>query len=724
MDLNLDPRKNLEEVKLERLTPFSYLKKANECLSSPAHKAIGREYLIRALDQLENFKKHEKLLQNLIRKAGLFPYLKRYFPNISPDEELVLDLYKSNIDSSFIFHSMQAKIFNLLMSGRNVVLSAPTSMGKSAIIDSLIAEDKFNRIVIVVPTIALMDETRRRVQKKFGKVYQVIHHGTQEKRKNKNIYILTQERVNERDDLNNIDLFVVDEFYKLAYTNEDPTRVVALNIALSKLLTASKQFYLIGPYIDAIRGMEVITNDYVFIPSEFNTVALNIHEYNINANDLKSKNNQLKKIVESQSGQTIIYCKSQTSIAKVAEFLELIPSVQETSFKMNAIAPLRKYYRWLAKHYGSDWGCTRALSLGIGIHHGALPRAIQQKSVELFNSKKIKYLLCTSTLIEGVNTVAENIVIYDNRNGTFSINNFTHRNIAGRAGRMNQHLIGNVFCLEPLPKQELQSQVVDLPLGQQNSDTPINLLAGIQPEHLSEQSRENLVRFAKSSDVPMEIIQKHSTYKVEAILQAYDLITNLSITELEQIATIKSPNKYLLNLLSEFIKTVEYGSLSRLGLHFKDSDDLRNRLGWYIYSDNHTSYIRERLKYIYSSREGSLLRSEETDKELKITRNIFKHSVPRALMLLQDLLNFEFSSIELPSTADLGYLIHLFEHSHLPSSFSALEEIGIPVETLEKLVTERLGEASIDSLTRYLRMYYKYFDQLNSVDRMFIRQTC
>ncbi|MEZ8695442.1 hypothetical protein AB6D15_25000 [Vibrio splendidus] len=98
-------------------------------------------------------------------------------------------------------------------------------------------------------------------------------------------------------------------------------------------------------------------------------------------------------------------------------------------------------------------------------------------------------------------------------------------------------LVGNVFCLETLPKQELQTQVVDLPLGQQDNDSPINLLAGIQPEHLSDLSYENLNRFAKSSDVPIEIIRKHSTYDVDVITEAYDLITRMSSVS---IGTIKN----------------------------------------------------------------------------------------------------------------------------------------------------------------------------------------
>lgn len=112
---------------------------------------------------------------------------------------------------------MQFQVFDLLKAGRNVVLSAPTSMGKSAIVDSLLGLRSFKRVVLVVPTVALADETRRRLQERFGDTYQIIHHSSQKSHRDWVVYVLTQERVNERDDIEDIDIFVIDEFYKLAF---------------------------------------------------------------------------------------------------------------------------------------------------------------------------------------------------------------------------------------------------------------------------------------------------------------------------------------------------------------------------------------------------------------------------------------------------------------------------------------------------------------------------
>lgn len=710
----IEPIVAIENVRNNEQSPFGYLKLANKYLSSPVDVSIGREYIIRALANIDFFDRNSCLLKNLVRKAGLYPYIKKYFDiEEVGDFNFLLSLYQSEANEEFVFHSMQAKIFRLLMSGKNVVLSAPTSMGKSAIVDSLIASDKFRRVVVVVPTIALIDETRRRILKNFGSKYQIIHHGTQQSHKKRVIYILTQERVNERKDIENIDLFVLDEFYKLAFNQEEKSRAVALNIALSKLLICSKQFYMIGPYIDAVRGIENIGRDYAFVPSEFNTVALNIKEYNLRPNDEEGKNKILHDVIKGYPGQTIIYCKSQKSISQVINYMvSLLPSPS---------AELKEYREWLEEYYGVDWCYSKALRNGIGIHHGVLPRALQQKTVELFNCGLIQYLVCTSTLIEGVNTVAENVVIYDSKRANTPIDTFTHKNIAGRAGRMNKHLIGNVFCLESLPEKKELSNVVDIPLGQQSENTPLNLLASIQEEHLSTIGSESLKKFGISSIIPVDLLRKHASYGAEDIAEAYSYVRDLSLENKRLLIETRNPNSHQLSLLSSFIKTVEFNSLRKLNLHYEDNHDIHNRMAWYIYAKSHTQYLQDRLKNIYEYHEESQQRSEATDKELKIIRNIFKYAIPRSLVLLQDLLNEPSNNTFQQEEANFGNLIHIFENSHLPSNFSALEEMGIAIETLEKLVNPRLAQASIDTLSRYFRWRIKYASRLTNIDKIFIK---
>jgi len=709
--------KKSQELLSGQLTSFDYLHLANDYLSNPVSEKVGRELVIRALALKDSFVSNQGLLKNLVRKSGLYPYLQNHFEKRTDEQQLVLDLYRSKFDSDFVFHAMQAKILNLLMGGENVVLSAPTSMGKSIIIDSLISSSKYNRMVIVVPTIALIDETRRRITKKFNDDYQIIFHGSQVVTKKKAIFILTQERVNERDDIKNIDMFIIDEFYKLAYKGDnDDSRVISLNIALSKLLSVSKQFYMIGPNIDSVRGLDSLNKRYIFIPSEFNTVALNVSEYDIGANDSIKKNDALYDILNVNQGQCIVYCQSPSSTAKVAEYIRKNVNVESD---IDA-----DYIEWVSINYGSDWGYTKALTNGIGIHHGILPRAIQQKTIDLFNEHKIRILLCTSTIIEGVNTVAENVVIYDNRAANRSIDKFTHNNIAGRSGRMNEHLIGNVFCLEKIPENTIESKVVDIPLGLQTDDTSMNLLAGIQHEHISDKASEEFSRFLNEFRLPIELLKNNSTYNTETLLAALNFVEDCELSQVYTLLKQQKPDKTMLQLMVDFIKLVEARPLQRLNLHFEDNATLKHRFSNYIFANSHQDYIDARLKDIYISTSDSVQRAEKTEKELTILRNIFKYAIPRALNLLQDIVNYVYFDNDNPEATkvDFGYLMHIFENSHLSASFTALEEMGVSIQTLEKLYTERLGSARIEVLVRYLRLNSRNIKQFDDIDRMFIQR--
>ena len=81
--------------------------------------------------------------------------------------------------------------------------------------------------------------------------------------------------------------------------------------------------------------------------------------------------------------------------------------------------------------------------------------------IRAFEEGKLKALLCTSTLIEGVNTSAKNVVVYDSKLNRKSLDFFTFNNIRGRSGRMFRHFVGNIFVFDAPPQEELP--FVDMP---------------------------------------------------------------------------------------------------------------------------------------------------------------------------------------------------------------------------------------------------------------------
>lgn len=98
----------------------------------------------------------------------------------------------------------------------------------------------------------------------------------------------------------------------------------------------------------------------------------------------------------------------------------------------------------------SKYALAKVLERGVAFHYGNMPLLIRQEIEKLFTKGKIKYLVCTSTLLEGVNLPAKSIVIRKptrGRNKPLNSNDFW--NLAGRAGRWGKEFSGNIICIEP-----------------------------------------------------------------------------------------------------------------------------------------------------------------------------------------------------------------------------------------------------------------------------------
>lgn len=469
----------------------------------------GRDLVIRALAVLDRFERSQRaVLMTLVRNVGLFPYLSETIAAADVADQLAFELHRpDNADSAIVFHSLQARIYHQLLRGANVVLSASTSSGKSLVIDEIVASEKFRKIVIVVPTLALIDETRRRLLRRFGERCAIITHPSQKAQTDRiTVYVLTQERVLSREDLAVTQFFVIDEFYKMNLaTEKESDRAIDLNLAFHKLAKTGAQFYLLGPNIQAIKGLD--RYEHHFIPSEFSTVAVDVVNLNLPTHG-DARDAGLLELCKTLDGPTIIYCQSPGSASQVAKLL----------IKRGGLAPhdaAAAAVHWIAEKYDPDWIVAHALEHGIGIHHGGVPRALQQYFIRLFNNRQIPFLVCTSTIIEGVNTVAKNVIVYDRRKSRDVLEHFTYKNIEGRAGRMNEYFVGRVFVLEAPPDD--QSFTVEFPLGVQSADTPMSLLLDLPADDLQPLSKQRVEDlFARSSLSPVTLrANRHVPWEVQ-----------------------------------------------------------------------------------------------------------------------------------------------------------------------------------------------------------------
>lgn len=408
----------------------------------------ARNRLIRLLDQHgREGVAYSPLVNHLIRESGLFPYLD---PDTSSwQDRFIFESFKVDIGQGVpvTLHSEQSLVLKHLLDGDNLAVSAPTSFGKSLIIDAYIAIKKPNNVLILVPTIALTDETRRRLSKKFAAEYKIVTTSEVELSE-RNILIFPQERaIQYCDKLNNIDLLVVDEFYK-ASQEFDKERSPALLKAMMKLGAKATQKYYLAPNISALND-NPFTKDMLFLRLDFNTVFLEKHElFKVINKDVQKKNYALLRILGNHETKSLIYAGTYAGVDDVTTLL-----VDNTKKESSPL--LSDFSDWLSTNYHPNWKLTNLVKRGVGIHTGQLHRSLSQIQVRLFEEEKdgLQTLVSTSSIIEGVNTSAENVIVWSNKKAQLKLDDFTYRNIIGRGGRMFRHFVGKIYILEepPLP---------------------------------------------------------------------------------------------------------------------------------------------------------------------------------------------------------------------------------------------------------------------------------
>jgi len=457
----------------------------------------ARNRLIRLLDNLgrEN-QAYNPLLNHLIRETGLYPYLE---PETSSwQDRFVFESFKVDIGQNepVTLHSEQSLVLKHLLDGDNLAVSAPTSFGKSLIIDAYIAIKKPKNVLILVPTIALTDETRRRLSKKFSAEYKIVTTSEVELGE-KNILIFPQERsIHYCDKLEQLDLLVVDEFYKASQAF-DKERSPALLKAMLKLGEKAAQKYYLAPNIADLND-NPFTKGMTFLRMDFNTVFLEKHEEYKDINkDVQKKNDALLRILGKHETKSLIYAGSYSGVDSVTTLL-----IDNTDKEDGPL--LSDFSTWLATNYHPNWKLTNLVKRGVGIHTGQLHRSLSQIQVRLFEEEKdgLQTLVSTSSIIEGVNTSAENVIVWSNKKGQLKLDDFTYRNIIGRGGRMFRHFVGNIYILEEPPSpSETQLELT----------FPDELLADVDDEkYKQELTKEQLAKLLHYKDEMAQLMGNES----------------------------------------------------------------------------------------------------------------------------------------------------------------------------------------------------------------------
>lgn len=172
-----------------------------------------------------------------------------------------------------------------------------------------------------------------------------------------------------------------------------------------------------------------------------------------------------------------------------------------------------------------DYFLCELLRKGVAYHIGYLPPAIRERIEDLFRHGKIITLFCTSTLLEGVNLPADNLVILNEKIGRKTMTPVDFKNLLGRVGRIQYNLYGNVFILtgathtkKHKAEKLLQAEV---PVQRLSIDSSAGIITEALKQGIVESLKQGRVDFPKGNE----------TYEVYQMKRKFGLMLLRDITE-------------------------------------------------------------------------------------------------------------------------------------------------------------------------------------------------
>ena len=727
---------------------FDLFKSVAELInSSDEHERTqGRNYLIRIIDTWDNIPtRYKTMWEDLIESVGFYPYISKYKMHIHDLDARIRQAYHT---SSYIhgkyLHSEQKHLSDLIFSKRNVIVSAPTSFGKSLLIEEIIASGLYKNIVIIQPTLALLDETRIKL-KNYSQSYKVIVRTSQEFSKEKgNVFLLTAERVLEYQNMPEIDLLIIDEFYKLSKQRND-NRANILNIAFLRLMkNPNCRFYLLGPNIDNISdgfkqkyNAEFFKTDYSLVYTEEE----NIYESVTLQRGGKVCDEDVFSVLDKIEDQSLIFCASPHAARKLAfTYCKHLNDIGKEKVDL----PLKQ---WIEENLNVGWSLVSCLEQGIGIHDGSMPKHITTAMIKYFNDRKLTFLFCTNTIIEGVNTSAKNVIYYDDKIGTRPVDYFDYSNIRGRAGRLMEHCVGKVINLRKPP--EKQNMIVDIPAFTQN---PIDdeVLVNIEKEEIKPFNQERFDKFDKLPDELKQILKRNAV-SIQDQLELLDIIKQM----------LSDPQKKI-NIVWSDISNKLYNHLYAIFELIKDKfiegndKNVMISTGWmasqattYCYNKNIKKMIEERINYVsYTVAKETQpdLKKEDFDVTqfistnpsqyqdivnssiediFKFQKNWLQYKIPKWLNVVDSLQKYAAKELGVES-GDYSFVAESIENEFMEKSIRILTEYGIPSTAISKISTlfgNRLKDLSEDdvlkAITKNRHIINKHLSQyeIEALDR-------
>lgn len=152
------------------------------------------------------------------------------------------------------------------------------------------------------------------------------------------------------------------------------------------------------------------------------------------------------KLIE--NGSVAIFVGKKRSAIKVAN--DAIDIFErgfnlKTPFHYSNINELKRLNNYIENLFGPESVQFKAGKLGIYIHHGSTPYGLRLAIEYAISKEHLKFIICTSTLAQGVNLPIRYLIITTSRQGQDEIKIRDFHNLIGRVGRAGVYTEGSII---------------------------------------------------------------------------------------------------------------------------------------------------------------------------------------------------------------------------------------------------------------------------------------
>lgn len=400
---------------------------------------------------------------------------------------------------SFLITSFQKEVWDAITSQQMVGISAPTSAGKSYIILIKMMElllERRGTMCYIVPTLSLVAQVATDIKQQLALFQLNIAVETNynpQRYTEDSIYVLTQEKAISafsQDDkpFRYLRLLVVDEIQNVErVADADDQRAKILfdlmteiknSIPIDKIVISGprvtnidvlgKDIFGIDGYGASTRNSPVVNLTYALKKISNREFRFKLYcDLNPEPMSLKVENQQLlegygqSRYTQKYMGffnafmscfdaneSNIIFSPTAGASRKMAEELRSAIDDQDSSY-------LQELSAYLSETVHEDFAMSNTVLSGVAYHNGKLPHHVRNAVEDGIRRQHIRNIVCTTTLLQGVNLPVKNIIIRNpnlsltSRGGQLpKLTSYETANLRGRAGRLLKDFIGRTYVMD------------------------------------------------------------------------------------------------------------------------------------------------------------------------------------------------------------------------------------------------------------------------------------